>query len=102
MGEHDEEGEVRPDRRELAINGRHTAFRAADRLDGRETAEGTDFESLRAVAALTLHIINAASKAWGLWHYKRSGEKFDEFLANYAALKEACVSRLCQSESSGN
>ncbi len=54
MGENDDEAEVRPDRRELAINGRHPAFRTADLLDGRETAEGTDFESLRAVAALTV------------------------------------------------
>ncbi len=34
MGENDEEAEVRPDQRQLAINGRHPLFRAADRLTG--------------------------------------------------------------------
>jgi len=94
MGENDEEGEVRPDKRELAINGRHAAFRAADRLDGRETVEGTDFESLRAVAGLTIHVINAASQAWGYWHFKKSGGQFEQFLSNYAALKESCLTKL--------
>lgn len=94
MGEHDVEAEVRHERRELAINGRHPSFRAADRLDGKETAEGTDFESLRAVAGLTIHIIDAASQAWGLWHYLQSGRNFDKFLSAYASLKEACLSKL--------
>lgn len=94
MGENDDEAEVRPDRRELAINGRHPAFRAADQLDGRETAEGADFESLRAVAGLTIHVINAASLAWGSWHYRKSGGQFEQFLSNYAALKQACLARL--------
>ena len=92
MGENDEEAEVRP--RQLAINGRHPAFRAADLLDGRETVEGTDFESLRAAGALTIHIINAASQAWGYWHYQRSKGFFEQFTSNYAALKEACIAHL--------
>jgi len=94
MGEKDVEAEVRPEKRELAINGRHPAFKAADRLDGKETSEGTDFESLRAVAGLTIHIIDAASQAWGRWHYQTAGGRFDRFLESYAALKEACLSKL--------
>jgi len=101
MGENDVEAVVVPERRELAINGRHLAFRAADQLDGRETAEGTDFESLRAVAALTIHVINAASQAWGYWHYKKSGGQFEQFLSNYAALKESCLTKLTPSVSEG-
>jgi len=91
MGENDDEAEVRPERRELAINGRHLAFRAADILDGAKVVEGTEFESLKAVGALTVHVIDAASLAWGRWHYFREGEKLDELLICYAELKNACI-----------
>jgi hypothetical protein len=94
MGERDEEAEVRPDRRQLAINGRHQAFRAADLLDGNETVEGTALEELRAVAALTVHVVNAAAHAWGRWHYIRSGGQFDVFLSRAAELKAACLARI--------
>lgn len=94
MGENDEEAEVRTDRRELAINGRHRAFRTADRLDGNETVEGTALEALRAIAALTIHVIDAASLAWGRWHYRQSDGQFDRFLSNAAELKMACLVNL--------
>ncbi len=100
MGENDEEAEVRPDRRELAINGRHAAFRAADRLDGNETAEGTTLEALRAVAALTIHVIDSASQAWGRWHYRQSGNQWDRFLTKAAELKAACLGHLHQLDES--
>jgi hypothetical protein len=93
MGERDYEAEVRPERRELAINGRHPAFRTADALDGTETAEGTDIEALRAVAGLTMHIIDSASLAWGRWHFLQSSQ-FDAFTTRYAELKEACLNSL--------
>jgi len=94
MGENDEESEVRADRRELAINGRHASFRAADALDGNETVEGTTFEALRAVAALTIHVINAASQAWGRWHYRQWGADFDTYLRKATELKDACVANI--------
>ena len=91
MGEHDDEAEVRPERRELAINGRHPSFQAAEMLDGRQIAPGTDLDTLQAVGALTVHIVDAGSLAWGQWHYHRSGEKLDELLTRYAELKAACL-----------
>lgn len=91
MREKDDEAEVRADRRELAINGRHPAFRAADLLDGSETVEGTALEALRAVAALTVHVINAACLAWGRWHYVKCGSQFDVYVARAAELKAACL-----------
>jgi len=94
MRERDDEAEVRADRRELAINGRHPAFRAADLLDGNVTVEGTALEALRAVAALTVHVINAASHAWGRWHYAQSGGQFQAFLSRAAELKMACLARI--------
>lgn len=94
MGENDEEAEVRPERRELAVNGRHRAFRAADKLDGNETVEGTALEALRAVAALTVHVINAAAMAWGKWHFQLSGGQFDLYLTKTAELKLACLQNI--------
>ena len=94
MGENDEEAEVRAERRELAINGRHKSFRAANMLDGTEVAEGTPLEELRAVAALTIHVIDAAAHAWGRWHYTISGAQFDSYLSRYSQLKEACISKI--------
>ena len=94
MGERDDEAEVRADRRQLAINGRHPAFRAADLLDGNETIEGTPLEELRAVAALTVHVINAAAHAWGRWHHTQSGGQFDVFLSRATELKAACLARI--------
>ncbi len=94
MGENDDEAEVREERRELAINGRHRAFIAADALDGNVTVEGTTFEALRGIAALTIHVIDAASSAWGRWHCKREHNDFDVFLTKYAELKIACLSNL--------
>ncbi len=90
MGERDEEAEVRPDRRVLAINARHPAFRNADMLDGAQTVEGTDIESLRAVAALTTHIVDAACLAWAQWHFHQTNE-FETFSNHYAELKAACL-----------
>ncbi len=97
MGENDDEAEVRPDRRELAINGRHPAFRACDALDGNETVEGTALESLRAVAGLSVHAINAAAQAWGKWHFRQSAKDFDVYLAKAAELKSACLASLASS-----
>lgn len=94
MGENDEEAEVRPERRELAINGRHKSFRVANMLDGTEIAEGTPLEELRAVAALTIHVIDAAAHAWGRWHYIKSGSQFDAYLSRLSELKEACISKI--------
>jgi hypothetical protein len=94
MGENDEEAEVRPERRELAINGRHNAFCAANMLDGTEIAEGTPLEELRAVAALTIHVVDAAAHAWGRWHYTQHGSQFDAYLSHYAELKQACISKI--------
>ncbi len=94
LGENDEEAEVRAERRELAINGRHKAFRAANMLDGTEIAEGTPLEELRAVAALTIHVIDAAAHAWGRWHYMINGSRFDSYLSRYSQLKEACISKI--------
>ena len=94
MGENDEEAEVRPENRELAINGRHRAFRAADLLDGNETVEGTTLEALRTVGALTIHVISTAAQAWGRWHYRQSNGKFEEYLAQSAELKNACLSSI--------
>jgi Histidine kinase-, DNA gyrase B-, and HSP90-like ATPase len=94
MGENDEEAEVRAVSRELAINGRHRAFRAADLLDGNETVEGTVLEELRAVAALTIHVIDSASQAWGRWHYLRSGGQFESFMNRATELKDACLLRI--------
>ncbi len=94
MGENDEEAEVRAERRELAINGRHKSFRAANMLDGTEIAEGTPLEELRAVAALTIHVIDAAAHAWGRWHYTKNGSQFDSYLSRYSQLKEACISKI--------
>lgn len=93
MGENDEEAEVRPHRRELAINGRHPAFRAADLLDGNETAEGTDFEALRAVAGLTIHLIDSAALAWGTWHCGAGGD-LSTFVSKFDELKRACLGSL--------
>jgi len=94
MRERDEEAEVQADRRELAINGRHPAFRVADMLDGNETVEGTTLEALRAVAALTIHVIDAASHAWGRWHYSQSGGQFNVYLSRSAELKAACLTKI--------
>jgi len=94
MGKKDDEAEVRAESRELAINGRHPAFHAADLLDGSETAEGTALEELRAVAGLTIHVVNAAAHAWGRWHFKRAGERFDEYLSACDELKKACLSNI--------
>jgi len=94
MRERDDEAEVRADRRELAINGRHPAFRAADLLDGNLTVEGTALEALRAVAGLTVHVINAAYNAWGRWHYMQSGGQFQAFLSHAVELKMACLARI--------
>jgi len=94
MRERDDEAEVRADRRELAINGRHPAFRAADLLDGNVTVEGTPLEELRAVAALTIHVIDAASHAWGRWHYWQSGGQFNAYLSRSAELKAACLTKI--------
>ena len=91
MGENDVEAEVRPERRELAINGRHPAFRAADALDGSQVPEGAQLDSLQFAGALTIHVIDAASLAWGQWHYGKAGEKLDELLTHYAELKNACI-----------
>jgi anti-sigma regulatory factor (Ser/Thr protein kinase) len=96
MGEQDEEAEVRPERRELAINGRHPAFRAADRLDGNRTVEGTSIEDLGAVAALAMHVIGAASHAWGRLHFGRSGGKFEQYEAAMNRLKAACLSGILE------
>ncbi len=98
MGENDDEAEVREDRRQLAVNGRHQAFRAADALDGNVTVEGTTLEALRGVAALTIHVVDAASSAWGRWHCKREHNDFEVFRARYAELKSACLSNLTTSE----
>jgi hypothetical protein len=94
MGENDDEAEVREEHRQLAVNGRHRAFKTADALDGNVTVEGTTFEALRGVAALTIHVIDAASSAWGRWHCKREHNDFDVFLTKYAELKIACLSNL--------
>jgi len=102
MGENDEEAEVRPERRELAINGRHKAFRAANMLDGTEVTEGTLLEELRAVAALTIHVINAAAHAWGRWHFMKTGSRFDLYLSYYSQLKEACISKIPTLTSEGD
>ncbi len=91
MGENDEEAEVRAERRQLAINGSHPAFRTADRLDGKETREGTPFEELQATAALTTHVINAGCFAWARWHYEKSKD-FNNFLSRFGELKAACLS----------
>ncbi len=96
MGEEDEEAEVRPDRRELAINGRHAAFRAADRLDGNKALEGTAIEDLGAVAALAMHIIEAAAHAWGRLHFTRSGGRFEEYQAEMKVLKAACLNGILE------
>jgi hypothetical protein len=99
MGENDDEAEVRPERRELAINGRHPAFLAADLLDGHVAVEGSALEELRAVAALTVHVMDAAACAWGRWHFTRSGGDFSVFLARQTELKRACLSCFPASES---
>jgi hypothetical protein len=93
MGENDDEGEVREEQRLLAINGRHRAFRAADALDGNDvTSEGAAFEALR--AALTIHVIDSASFAWGRWHCNRERHNFEVFLTPFAELKAACLSNI--------
>ncbi len=97
MGERDDEAEVRADRRQLAINGRHPAFRVADLLDGNKTVEGTAFEGVKAVAALTVHIIDAACQAWGRWHFAQSAEQFGVYLSRAAELKSACLSSISMS-----
>jgi len=76
------------------INGRNPSFRAADALDGNETVEGTSLDALKAVGALTVHVINAASHAWGKWHFVRSGRDFDAYLKSAAELKTACAEHL--------
>ena len=101
MGENDEEAEVRPERRELAINGRHKAFCAANMLDGTEIAEGTPLEELRAVAALTIHVVDAAAHAWGRWHYMQHGSQFESYLSHYAELKQACISKISAATAAG-
>ncbi len=100
MGERDDEAEVRPDRRILAINGRHPAFRCADQLDGNATPEGTALDALRAVAALTMHVIDSACVAWARWHYELSEGQFDLFLARHAELKAACLSNITTKQES--
>ncbi len=97
MGEKDEEAEVREETRQLAVNGGHQSFLTADALDGNVTAEGTTFEALRGVAALTIHVVDAASSAWGRWHCKREHSDFEVFRARYAELKSACLSNLTRS-----
>jgi len=94
MGENDEEAEVRAERRELAINGRHKAFCAANLLDGTEITEGTPLEELRAVGALTIPVIDAPAHARGRWHYTINGSQFDSYLSRYSQLKEACISKI--------
>lgn len=101
MGAKDDEAEVRPDRRELAINGRHRSFRVADSLDGTQTKEGTEFEELRAVAALTIHVVNAASIAWGRWHCFQSGGQMEVFLSRAAELKTAALASLPPAKEDG-
>lgn len=91
MGENDEEAEVRTDQRQLAINGRHPLFRAADRLDGNETQEGETLENLRAVAALSMHIVTSAAHAWARWHFEQGGRAFETYLDRLRELKMACL-----------
>jgi hypothetical protein len=91
MGENDEEAEVRASQRQLAINGRHPLFKAADRLDGNETQEGEALENLRAVAALSVHIVNAAAQAWATWHYFQRANDFEVYRMRLAELKTACL-----------
>ena len=91
MGENDEEAEVRPSRRQLAVNGRHRAFRAAETLDGKEVVEGTELESLQSVGALTVHVVDAACLAWGKWHLEQSRNDVDELSRRYSELKVACL-----------
>ena len=96
MGEEDEEAEVRIDRRELAINGRHAAFRAADRLDHARTPEGASIDDLGSVAALAMHIIEAAAHAWGFLHYQRSERRFESYQAAMRSLKSACLAGILE------
>lgn len=91
MGENDEEAEVRTTERQLAINGRHPLFKAADLLDGNETKEGEAFENLRAVAALSMHIVTSAAHAWAKWHFEQAGREFEIYLARLTELKTACL-----------
>jgi len=98
MGENDDEAEVRPERRELAINGRHRAFLVADSLDRGQTTAGTPLVDVRAVAALTVHVIDSASIAWGRWHARG---QVDELLSKAAELKSACISRMVTMSSAG-
>lgn len=91
MGENDEEAEVRTDQRQLAINGRHPLFRVADRLDGNETQEGEELENLRAVAALSVHIVGSAAHAWARWHFEQGGRDFGVYLSRLSELKFACL-----------
>jgi hypothetical protein len=99
MGENDEEAEIRHEKRELAINGRHPSFRIAEVLDGKEVSELKDFEALQAVGALTIHVIDAASLAWGRWHYLKANNKIDEFLSKYSELKKSCRACILDSRS---
>ena len=94
MGENDDEAEIRPDQRELAINSRHKAFRSAEMLDGEEKSESATIEILKAKGALTMHIINAASYAWGVWHYKKGNKDINDLLNRYSELKDACIKSL--------
>jgi hypothetical protein len=94
MGENDEEAEVRPEQRQLAINGKHRNFRAAEMLDGEINIEGTTYEVLKAKGALTMHVIDAASFAWGYWHFIKGSNELNEFTRQYSGLKGACLKSL--------
>lgn len=94
MGSNDEEAEVRPIERTLAINGRHRAFVISDRMDAQQMKEGETLDQLKSTSALIIHIINAAAGAWARWHFYVSDHDFEEFERAYAQLKDACLRQL--------
>ena len=63
-------------------------------MDGNKAIEGSTIEDLGVVGALTMHITDVASHAWGKWHFDRSKGSFEEYLRAAQALKSACVSRI--------
>ena len=94
MGPRDEEAEVRHEDRLLAINGNHSSFVAADNLDGKRVAKNSEVsELLRESAALVTHLINAASMAWGVWHFEKTGN-FEDYRSRVADLKQGCLNAL--------
>ena len=86
------------DERTITINGNHSAYRTAYRLDLAAGADGVP-EDRKELPAVRTHCAKCACLAWGRFHYQRN-QDFDDFESRYAELLELFCETERKSEAS--